>query len=249
MDSLSKVLGSFERFAVLLSGGVDSEVLLRAAVRRLGSGSVLALTADTCFQAEHYRKMIPVVCSSLGVELARVKYDPLLSADIVANGPDRCYHCKKAVYSHLKAEAFRRGFPVVADGTNLDDLDEHRPGLHAASEESVLHPFVAAGMGKSDIRHLAKSLGMTDPDRPSDSCLATRISEGLELSHERLALIEMLEAPLRPHVRGRFRIRLGSVGITLEYEEIDAGLVLEAARTWDIPFATASSGSIEQPET
>jgi uncharacterized protein len=247
VDSLSEVLGSFERLAVLLSGGVDSEVLLRAAVRRLGPGSVLALTADTCFQAEHYRKMIPVVCSGLGVELARVKYDPLTSSDIVKNGSDRCYHCKKAVYSHLRMEAYRRGFPVIADGTNLDDLDEHRPGLLAASEENVLHPFVAACMGKNDIRNLSESLGMADPGRPSDSCLATRISEELELSQERLLLIEKLEAPLRPHVRGRLRVRLGSKGITLEYEEIDAGLVLEAARMWDIPFATASPG--ERPET
>jgi len=249
VDSLSEVLSSFERLAVLLSGGVDSEVLLRAAVRRLGSGSILALTADTCFQAEHYRKRIPVVCDSLDVELARVTYDPLTSSDIVSNGPDRCYHCKKAIYSHLRAEAFRRGFPVIADGTNLDDLDDNRPGLQAASEENVLHPFVAAGMGKFDIRNLSKSLGMADPDRPSDSCLATRISEELELSQERISLIERLEAPLRPHVRGRFRVRLGSEGITLEYEEIDAELVLEATRMWDIPFSVACPGSIGQRET
>jgi len=228
VDSLSAVLSSFERLAVLLSGGADSEVLLRAAVHRMGPESILALTADTCFQAEHYRKRIPVVCGSLGVELARVKYDPLTSTDIVENGPDRCYHCKKAIYSHLKAEAFRRGFPIVADGTNLDDLDEKRPGLRAAAEASVLHPFVAAGMGNSDIRDLSKSLGMADPDRPSDSCLATRIREGMELSLERLTLIEKLEAPLRPHVRGRFRIRLGSEGLALEYEEVDAELVADS---------------------
>jgi len=245
VDSLSAVLSSFERIAVLLSGGVDSEVLLRAAVRLPGPGSILALTADTCFQAEHYRKRIPAVCSSLGVELAKVAYDPLASPDIVANGPDRCYHCKKAVYSHLKAEAFRRGFPVVADGTNLDDLDEHRPGLRAASEESVLHPFVAAGMGKSDIRNLAISLGMTDPDRPSDSCLATRISKGMELSHERLTLIEKLEAPLRPHVRGRFRIRLGSEGLALEYEEADAELVADSL---DLIGKTAREYGLSLPD-
>jgi uncharacterized protein len=227
MNRIEEVLAPLKRLAVLVSGGIDSEVLMHAAARFLGPANVLALTADTCFLADCYRMRIPEVCRKLGVKYAPVRWNPLESAEITANSPERCYHCKKAVYSRLTSEAFRMGFPLVADGTSMDDLGEERPGLRAAEEENVIHPFVAAGMGKDDVRAFGMELGVDNTDRPSDSCLATRVASGLELTAERLILAEKLEAPLIYLVRGRFRARLDSGGILLEYSEVDRALLEE----------------------
>jgi len=227
MKRIGEVLAPLEKLAVLVSGGIDSEVLLHAAVQFIEPANVLALTADTCFLAECYRMRIPEVCRKLQVRYAPVRWDPLQSAAITANSQDRCYFCRKAVYSRLTSESYRLGFPLAADGTSLDDLQEERPGLRAAEEENVIHPFVAAGMGKDDIRELGRELGVDNVDRPSDSCLATRIASGLELTGERLILAEKLEAPLRHLIRGRFRARLDSGGILVEYGEADAALLEE----------------------
>ncbi len=227
MKRIEEVLASFEKLAVLVSGGIDSEVLLHAVVRILGPASALALTADTCFLADCYRMRIPEVCRKLGVKYSPVRWNPLQSADITANLPDRCYHCKKAVYSRLNARAWRLGFPLAADGTSMDDMQDNRPGLRAAEEENVIHPFVAAGMGKGDVRELGRELGVDNTSRPSDSCLATRIASGLELTAERLTLAEKLEAPMRHLVRGRFRAHLDSEGVLLEYSGEDTALLEE----------------------
>jgi uncharacterized protein len=225
VPGLAVVLGPLRRLAVLCSGGIDSEVLLRAAVLHLGAESVMALTSDTCFLAGAYRSRIPEVCRKLGVEYVPLVWDPLLSGAIRANLPDRCYLCRKAVCSMLSSEAFRLGYPLVADGTNLDDLGEDRPGLAAAGEEGVIHPLVAAGMGKREVREMAEELGVDDPLRPHDSCLATRVQTGLPLEAGLLALVERLEAPFRGRVRGRLRARISPGSVTLEYEAVDACLV------------------------
>ena len=227
MTRIGEVLSPLGRLAILYSGGIDSEVLLHAAVEYLGTGSVLALTSDTCFLAEDYRIRIPEVCRKLGVRFVPVTWDPLQYREITSNSPMRCYHCKKAVYSRLSSEAYRLGFALVADGTSMDDLGEDRPGLRAAEEENIIHPLVAAGMGKREVRELGRELGVDHWDRPHDSCLATRISCGLPLTAEALALVEKLEAPVRHHTSGRFRARLTSEGILLEHMDSDAGLLEE----------------------
>jgi uncharacterized protein len=225
MKGLREVLSSLDRLAVLVSGGIDSEVLLHAAVDCLGPDGVLALTADTCFLAEGYRMRIPEVCRKLGVRYAPVRWNPLASGDVALNSPDRCYHCKRAVYSRLSSEAYRLGFPLVADGTSMDDLDDGRPGLKAAEEQNIIHPLVAAGMGKADIRQLGRELGVDHPDRPHDSCLATRIPCGMQLTAERLSLVEKLEAPLIHVVSGRFRAKLEPEAVVIEYTSADEDLL------------------------
>jgi uncharacterized protein len=225
MKDIREVLAPLCRLAVLVSGGIDSEVLLHAAVSSLGAGSVLALTAYTCFLAEGYRLRIPEVCRKLGVRHVPVKWDPLQVDEVAANAPDRCYHCKRAVYSLLASEAYRRGFPLAADGTSMDDLEEDRPGLRAAEEQNIIHPLVAAGMGKAEVRELGRQLGVDHPDRPHDSCLATRIPAGTALTAEKLRLVEKLEAPLIHVVTGRFRARLTPEAVVLDYTPADSELL------------------------
>ena len=240
MPGLADVLGPLRRLAVLYSGGIDSEVLLRAAVLHLGAGSVMALTSDTCFLSGHYRRRNPEICLELGVEYRPLAWDPLQSEAIRANLPDRCYLCRKAVCSMLSSEAFRLGYPLVADGTNLDDLVEDRPGLRAAEEESVIRPLVAAGMGKREVRRLAEELGVDDPLRPHDSCLATRIPFGVPITAGSLDLVERLESPFRSLARGRLRARVSPGRVTIEYEQSDDGLV--AGMSGEMERMAADSG-------
>ncbi len=137
----------------------------------------------------------------------------------------RCYHCKKAIYSTIKAAALKEDSTILADGTNLDDTREHGPGLKAARELHIHHPFKNAIMNKADIRKLGRLLNMINPERPSDSCLATRIPEQTPITESTLSVISAIEKPLRPLVKGRLRARAKDMQITLDYEATDKDLV------------------------
>jgi len=241
-SSLNSILGEYRSLAVLFSGGRDSEVLLRAAVSSSDPGSVLSITADSPLLADFYRRRIRQVCGELGLVPAMLpvwrKMEPLLRK----NGTERCYVCRKTVYGVLFPEALARGAGTVADGTTVDDLEERRPGLRAAEEEHIMHPFVLAGMGRSDVIELGRSMGMRDDGPPPDSCLATRIPEGMELTRELLRLVESVEAPLRPIVRGRFRVRVMPGILRVEYQTVDGEKVLSCLREMETTAGRAGMG-------
>lgn len=208
---------------MLYSGGFDSEVLLRAAAEAMEPGTVVPLTARSALLADFYVHRVMEVCSRLKLEPVFVDLDLLKVPGLVENGPDRCYLCKKELYGRLGRRARAMGCDSVMDGTSVDDLGEHRPGLAAAEEEGIHHPFVEAGMGREAIAFLGLRLGTREEDNPSDSCLATRIPGGTPITIELLELVERMEAPVRPFVRGRFRVRLdeGMKYLTVEYESRD----------------------------
>lgn len=215
---------------MLFSGGHDSEVLLRASAAYLGTGMTLSLTAVSPLLAGHYIDRTAAVCRRLGVEHVPVPFDPLSLPAFRANGPDRCYLCKKEMFSTLAHEARSRGFEQLVDGTSIDDLQEDRPGLAAASEEGIEHPFVEAGMGALEIHRLGLALGAAEGENPSDSCLATRIPPGTGITPELLELVGRIESPLRPHARGRIRARPVDGEIVLEFTSID-GLAVNRFRS------------------
>ncbi len=204
---------------VLFSGGFDSEVLLGAAVRILGVSNVVSLTADTGLLAEFYRKHIAGAAAGFGIDPIFVPLNILASEEFLLNTDKRCYFCKKKLYTRLMAEAIALGCTAVMDGTNMDDLGEYRPGLIAADETGIVHPFVEASMGRREIIELGNFLGIMK--LPSDSCLATRIPSGKRISSELLSLIERMEAPLRPLARGRFRVVEGYGRLHVNYSPID----------------------------
>jgi len=207
------------RCGILFSGGHDSEVLLRSAVSVLGASNVLPFTADTELLAAFYRKHIRSVDEELFIETVFVPVDLMSCREFTQNTDMRCYTCKKELYTRLKAEAVARGCDTVIDGTNTDDLSEHRPGLAAAAEMGIVHPFLEACMGKDDIAELGALLGAGEC--PSDSCLATRIPRGTMITSGLLSLIESMEAPLRPSVKGRFRVTAGIGRLHIYYSAID----------------------------
>ncbi len=201
-ETLSSLLQSYGSAAVALSGGVDSAVLLVAAVRTLGAAHVAAVTAASELLAEGE-------LADAGVPLTILPADDLASSDVVRNDERRCYYCKKRRFEMLVAWAKEHGFRRVLDGTNADDAGDYRPGLAAIEE---LAPFVASPLKearwtKRDIREVAKAWGVPVWSKPSAACLASRIEYGIELTRERLRAVEVAENALRRYIHGQLRVR------------------------------------------
>ncbi len=222
---LAEELKKLKRIGVLLSGGCDSEVLLRAAVDVLGPANTIAFHASTPFITDYYKEIVKNTANQLDTKLVYVKLNPLQVKEITANTEERCYYCKKAIYSTIKEEALSYNINLLADGTNLDDAKEHRPGRKAAAELKILHPFLKTKMTKAAIRQLGSLLNMEDPNRPSDSCLATRVDTNTPITEDIITIISKIEEPLRPHVKGRLRAKASKNLINLHYQKIDSNLI------------------------
>lgn len=223
---LGRILGDHVPLGVLVSGGCDSEVLLRAAAEAIGTGRVIALTAETPFIPDSAVESAKSLAISLGISHTVFRVRLMDHPGIAQNTSGRCYLCKKMIYSAAREEASRHKVPHLADGTNRDDTAMSRPGLQAAKEEGIFHPLASAGMTKSDVRILGRALGMPDPERPANSCLATRLEEDRLISREIVSLVESLEAVLKPGTKGRIRARVSGSTISLEHQLRDATEVM-----------------------
>ena len=158
MEKLADFLKQYDKIAVALSGGVDSACLLKEAVSALGPSNVLALTAETDFIPRRELNLAKRIAELAGTEHRIVPVDTLTIPEVVANGPERCYYCKRAIFSALQQEAWLHGCAAIADGTNVDDFDDYRPGLRALEELDIISPFLECGMGKKEIYALSGGL-------------------------------------------------------------------------------------------
>ena len=181
---------------VAFSGGVDSTLLLAAAQDALGD-AVLAVTATSPTFPAHDFESARTIASQLDVRWVTVETNELDDHLFRANPPNRCYLCKKKLFSLLLEKAREEGMPSVIEATNVDDLSDFRPGLMALRELGIRSPFVELGINKKDIRRLAKERGLQNWDRPSSACLASRIPYGEEITLQRLERIARAEASLR----------------------------------------------------
>jgi uncharacterized protein len=191
---------------VAFSGGVDSTLLLAAAGDALGN-RVLAVTATSPTFPAHDFECARTIVSQLGVRWVTVETDELDDHQFRANPPNRCYFCKKKLFSLLLEKGREEGLPLVIEATNIDDLSDFRPGLIALRELGIRSPFVELGIGKKDIRRLAKERGLENWDRPSSACLASRIPYGEEITTERLERVARAEASLRKLGFRQVRVR------------------------------------------
>jgi pyridinium-3,5-biscarboxylic acid mononucleotide sulfurtransferase len=197
METFDKLIEWFvrnggNRAIVALSGGVDSAVAALAAKKALGNGAI-AITADYKTLAEEELAMAWQVAKEIGIEHKVIEYDELENTAFVKNDNMRCYYCRTELGQHLAKEAKRAGITLIVDGTNLDDLTDYRPGIRALRENGVRSPMVELGIGKLQIREIAKSSGLSVYDKPSNSCLASRIPTGSKVTYEKLQRIESAE--------------------------------------------------------
>jgi len=190
---------------VAFSGGADSTLLLAAACDVLGE-QVLALTAVTPFTERQEISNAVSIATSLGVRQELVELE--MPEEMASNPPDRCYFCKRALYRRLMAVAGAAGFSRVLDGTNLDDLDDYRPGLTALRELGIESPLMELKITKAEIRQLSKERGLSTWNRPTNACLLTRLPIDTRVSMEDLQRIEEAERILRGRGYDWVRVRL-----------------------------------------
>ncbi|MDD3310521.1 ATP-dependent sacrificial sulfur transferase LarE [Pseudodesulfovibrio sp.] len=198
---------------VALSGGVDSSLVALAAFRAVGERAI-AVTGDHELVARRELDRAAELAALIGMAHRVLPVEPLDDPLVRGNGPDRCYGCKRALFRAIR-EALGADC-LVLDGTNADD-DPARPGLRAVREWGVVSPLKACGLCKSDVRALARESGLPTWDRPSESCLATRIPTGTPLEPGELALVDRLESFF--HARGveSLRVRPDNLMATVEY--------------------------------
>lgn len=202
---LLKILRSYDGLLVAFSGGVDSSLLLRAAVE---SGvRVLAVTVDSPIYHREEINNARKIAGKLGVPFRLVRSDDYLREDFKKNDLLRCYHCKLAIFARLKEIAREEGLSVVVEGSNLDDEHDYRPGRKALVELGVCSPLKEAGLSKMEIRMLARFFGLPNWDRPANACLATRIPYGQPVEPEWLERIAAGETFLKEMGFSQVRLR------------------------------------------
>jgi len=195
--ALHGILRGLERVAVALSGGVDSSYLLAASVAALGRDRVIALTADSPLFPGDELNVAQSIASGLGVDHRVVPMDDLANPRVASNPVDRCYHCKRARFAALQALAAEAGAAVLLHGENADDHLQYRPGRRAAEELGARSPLAEAGLGKAEIRALAKRAGLPNWEAPAAACLATRFPYDTPLTREGLERVERAERALQ----------------------------------------------------
>jgi uncharacterized protein len=205
---LAEILSGFPSVLVAYSGGVDSALLAVAARRALGRGRAVAALGVSPSLGGHQHGRALALAARFDLDLIEVPTHELADPGYVANAPSRCFFCKRELWDRLTAVAAMRGLAVVADGTNADDLGEHRPGLAAAAPRGVRSPLAEAGLGKAQVRAVARALGLPNWEAPASPCLASRITYGLAVTSARLSQVEAAEAELRAlGVAGDLRVR------------------------------------------
>jgi uncharacterized protein len=208
LEKLNAYLKLLDRVVLGYSGGVDSALLAVVGARALGAGRFLAVTGRSASYPDSQALIAVELAARFDVPVLEVDTHELDDPRYLRNSPERCYFCKSELWSQLQRVADRLGFTTIIDGTNADDLGEHRPGLRASREQAVRSPLAELGWTKAAVRRAARELGLPTWDAPAAPCLSSRVAYGLAITPKRLGQVESGEAFLRGlGVTGDLRVR------------------------------------------
>lgn len=209
------------KVALGFSGGVDSAYLLYAALDH--GAQVRPYFIKTAFQPQFELEDARRLCAQLGVELTVVELDVLQIPGVAENPPDRCYHCKRALFGRLRQQAQADGYTVLIDGTNASDDAGDRPGMRALGELSVRSPLRECGISKAQVRALSKEAGLFTWDKPAYACLATRVPTGEAITPETLRKVEAAEEALFSLGYSDLRVRVfhGAARLQLPGQQLE----------------------------
>jgi len=204
--NLKQKLAGLESICVAFSGGVDSTLLLYVAHQVLGD-KAMGITLRASMYSKREMEEAKEFAKGIGVKHLFVDADEYNIPEFVENDKERCYYCKKAIFTNIKNVASQYKICYIADGTIADDVFDYRPGMRALKELGVISPLKEVGLTKVEIRTLSKQLNLPTWSKPSMACLASRIPYGVKITPERLALVEKGERYLFDHGFTQFRVR------------------------------------------
>ena len=248
--SLLELLRSLGSVAVAFSAGVDSTLLLQAARDALGDRAA-AVTLRSVFVPRREQEAAAEFCQTLGVRHVVLDAEVLSIPGVAENPPERCYLCKRALFTRIREAAAELGLAWVAEGSNRDDLGDYRPGMKTIRELGIRSPLLEAGLSKAEIREISRELGLPTWDKPAMACLATRFVTGQPIEAAGLARVEQAEAwlaergyrQLRVRVHGELaRLELDAAGLDRLWEPAEAAVVNEALRGFGFRWVTMDLG-------
>ncbi|MFZ6031432.1 MAG: ATP-dependent sacrificial sulfur transferase LarE [Chloroflexota bacterium] len=206
VQHLKDILAGLDGVVVAYSGGTDSTLVLQVAHEVLGERAI-AMTAVSASLAAADRAEAEAIARQIGARHILVETEETANPEYLANTPNRCFFCKTETYDKLVAYARANRYAAVVDGTNADDIGDHRPGRQAARDHGVRSPLLEAGFTKADIRTLAKAYGLPNWDKPAAACLSSRIPYGTAITIPMLSQVERAEAILHGLGIRQLRVR------------------------------------------
>ncbi len=206
LEKLKTNVRTLESVIVAFSGGIDSSLVAKVCYDMLGEKALAVTARSETYPSYEYEEAVKIA-KEIGISHMTINTSELGIKGFADNPPNRCYFCKSELFGKLKEIARERGYKNVADGANLDDAGEYRPGLDAARELNVRSPLKESGLGKADIREISKYLKLSNWDKPSYACMSSRFPYGESITEQKLTLVTTAENYLRNIGLKQFRVR------------------------------------------